>query len=128
MLSSPMLLSEVPGSVDDLHRACQIAPVGRLSSSQGLYDSKAAGWVASLIHYRRADLVGTVRSYLRQRGKWEAAARELGLHRNSLRHRISIATKLIAADPDDPDVSAELWLALRGVEAAGLLRAPSGPS
>lgn len=118
VLSRPMLLSDLPGSVDDLRRACLTAPVGRLSASQSLYDSRAAGWVASLITYRRADLVGTVRSYLRHRGQWEAAARELDLHRNSVRHRIGIARTLIEADLDDPDVSAELWLALRGGDAS----------
>ncbi|TDW28772.1 PucR family transcriptional regulator [Cryobacterium psychrophilum] len=118
VISRAMLLSEVRGSVDGVHRACLIAPVGLLSAGQGLHDSRAAVWVAALTAYRRADLVGTVRSYLRHHGQWEASARELDLHRNSVRHRIGIATELIEADLNDPDVSAELWLALRGVEVA----------
>ncbi|MEO6199594.1 MAG: PucR family transcriptional regulator [Cryobacterium sp.] len=118
VLSHPLLLRDVSGSVADLRRACLMAPVGRLSAGHILYDSQAAGWVASLIAYRRVDLVGTVRSYLRHRGQWEAAARELGMHRNSVRHRIRIATTLIEADLDDPDVAADLWLALRGIDAA----------
>lgn len=114
VLSRPMLLRDLPGSVQDLRRACRIAPVGRLSTIPNLSGSSAAGWVTALVDYHRADLVVTVKSYLRHRGQWEAVARELGLHRNSVRHRIGIATKLMEVDLDDPDVSAELWLALRG--------------
>jgi purine catabolism regulator len=77
-------------------------------------DPRAEVWVDALRSYARADLVETVRSYLRHRGQWEMTARELNVHRNSLRHRIAIAARLIEADLDDPDVSANLWLALRG--------------
>jgi purine catabolism regulator len=114
-LSRPMPLSHVSGSIGDLRRACELAPTGHLSTGQSLLDPRAAEWVTQLTAYRRADLVGTVKSYIRHQGQWEVAARELALHRNSLRHRIGIATKLLNADLDDPDVSASLWLALRGV-------------
>ncbi|WP_125615587.1 PucR family transcriptional regulator [Specibacter cremeus] len=88
---------------------------GRLArAGAGDLDPRARGWVDALRGYPRADLVGTVRSYLRHRGQWEGAARELGVHRNSLRHRMGIAAQLLQADPDDPDVAANLWLALRG--------------
>ena len=112
-LSRPMPLSQVAGSLGDLRRACEDASAGHLSTDQSRLDPRTAEWVAQLTDYRRADLVGTVKSYIRHQGQWEVAARELGLHRNSLRHRIGIVTKLINADLDDPDVSANLWLALR---------------
>lgn len=107
-----------------LHRAAELAvelatlvrglPPGTLATPSGsALDPQAEAWVAALRGYQRADLLGTVRSYLRHRGQWEAAARELKVHRNSLRHRMAIAAKLIQADPDDPDVAANLWLALR---------------
>jgi purine catabolism regulator len=114
-LSRPILLGEVRDSVDELRRACQLAPLGQLSTGRSSLDPRAAGWVAALTQYRRADLIETVRSYLRHHGQWESAARELVLHRNSLRHRIGIVTKLIEADLDDPDVAANLWLALRSM-------------
>ena len=114
-LTRPMPLSQVAGSLGDLRRACEGAPIGHLSTGQSLLDPRTAVWVAQLTEYQRADLVGTVKSYIRHQGQWEVAARELGLHRNSLRHRIGIVTKLINADLDDPDVSANLWLALRSV-------------
>jgi purine catabolism regulator len=114
-LSRPMPLSQLSATVGDLRRSCVMATAGHISTAQGLLDPRAIDWVAQLSAYPRADLVGTVKSYLRHHGQWEVAARELRLHRNSLRHRIGIATTLIDADLTDPDVSANLWLALRGV-------------
>ena len=114
-IGAPMLLREVHSSVSALRSACLRTPLGELGESHSALDPRAAGWVAALIAHRRTDLVTTVRSYLRHRGQWEAAARELSLHRNSLRHRITIATDLIGADLDDPDVASALWLALRAV-------------
>lgn len=118
-LSRPMPLSQVPVSMGDLRRSCALAPTGHISVDQSLLDPRAVLWVAQLTAYHRADLVEAVRSYLRHQGQWEAAARELKLHRNSLRHRIGLAAKLIDADLDDPDVSANLWLALRGARERG---------
>jgi purine catabolism regulator len=118
-LSAPMPLSQVSGSMGDLRRSCALAPTGHISVGQSLLDPRAVVWVAQLTAYPRADLVGTVRSYIRHQGQWEVAARELNLHRNSLRHRIGIAAKVINADLDDPDVSANLWLALRGASQRG---------
>ncbi|MGI5157345.1 PucR family transcriptional regulator [Microbispora sp. CA-102843] len=66
-----------------------------------------------LLSYRRADLVGAVVAYLRHRGHWEDAAKELTIHRNTLRHRIGTATKVLGADLDDPDVASAIWLDLR---------------
>ncbi|MFJ2016566.1 PucR family transcriptional regulator [Streptomyces nodosus] len=74
----------------------------------------AAPSLEPLLGYRRADLVGTVAAYLRHRGQWERAAADLGVHRNTLRHRIATAGRLLGADLDDPDVASHLWLALRG--------------
>ncbi|WP_198417263.1 helix-turn-helix domain-containing protein, partial [Cryobacterium sp. TMT1-2-1] len=113
-LSGPLLLGQVSGSVTEVGRACRRVAAGQLAVVDGLLDPQADDWVDALRSYSRADLVQTVRCYLRHRGQWEPTARELGVHRNSLRHRIGIASKLIEADLDDPDVAANLWLALRG--------------
>ncbi|TFB47010.1 PucR family transcriptional regulator [Cryobacterium tagatosivorans] len=113
-LSGPLLLGQVAGSITEVGRACRRAASGQLVSADGLLDQQADGWVDALRSYTRADLVETVRCYLRHRGQWEPTARELGVHRNSLRHRIGIASRLVEADLDDPDVAANLWLALRG--------------
>ena len=70
-----------------------------------------------IVEYSRADLVASVVAYLRHRGRWEDAARDLGIHRNTLRHRIGTANRVMGSDLNDPDVASRLWLALR---AAGL--------
>ena len=52
-------------------------------------------------------------AYLRHRGQWEQASKALGLHRNTLRYRVSRARDLLGLDLDDPDVAARTWLTLR---------------
>lgn len=70
-------------------------------------------WVDALASYPKADLRQTVRAYLAHRGKWDPAAAELGIHRNTLRYRLALASRLIDSDIDNPDVAAPLWLKLR---------------
>jgi purine catabolism regulator len=70
--------------------------------------------VHRVLEHRRTDLTGTLVAYLRHRGQWDAAAREAGVHRNTVRHRMTTIRELLDADPDDPDVAAEVWLYLRG--------------
>jgi purine catabolism regulator len=70
--------------------------------------------VHRVLDHRRTDLSTTLVAYLRHRGQWDAAAREAGVHRNTVRHRLTTIRALLGADPDDPDVAAEVWLYLRG--------------
>jgi purine catabolism regulator len=116
VLSRPMPLERVHDEAGQLAAMVRALEAGQIVEvPAGALDPRAQGWVAALRGYQRADLIGTVRAYLRHRGQWEGAARELGIHRNSLRHRMGIAAELLHADPDDPDVAANLWLALRWV-------------
>ncbi len=112
-LGDPVSLGEIPGNLAVLRQATLQAPPGRLVAVSASEDARATGWVQALADYPRADLLVTVKEYLRARGTWEDAARALGIHRNSLRHRISVASGLIGVDLDDPDAAAHLWLALR---------------
>lgn len=119
-LSELVPLQDVPHRLPALRRAVRRAPRGILVSAEEDARTVADAWVDSLAAHTGADLVGTVVSYVRHRGQWEAAARELGLHRNSVRHRISTAESLLGVDLNDPDVFAPLWLALQ--------EAPTGAS
>lgn len=69
----------------------------------------------------RPDLVAAVAAFLGQRGNWERAARELGVHRNSVRSRLAQAERLLGGDLTDPDLAAQTWIALRasGLDAVG---------
>ncbi|HEU4674903.1 MAG TPA: PucR family transcriptional regulator [Motilibacteraceae bacterium] len=60
----------------------------------------------------RAELLGSLRAYLRWNGHMDRAAAEAGVHRHTLRHRMARAGALLGVDLEDPQVRAELWLAL----------------
>lgn len=64
-----------------------------------------------------APLLETLRAWLAGGGNWETAAQVLGVHRNTVRHRVATAMRLLGCDPQDPDARAELWLALRWLPA-----------
>ncbi|GAA4380597.1 PucR family transcriptional regulator [Paeniglutamicibacter cryotolerans] len=117
VLSGPLGLEELPGHLAAIGQAALRAAPGRVAAAQENMEVRARTWAGQLAGYRRADLIGTVTAYLRHRGTWEGAARELGVHRNSLRHRISVVQSLLGVDLDDPDVAAHLWLALRSSTA-----------
>ncbi|MFD1660431.1 PucR family transcriptional regulator ligand-binding domain-containing protein [Streptomyces caeni] len=98
-----------------LRRALAAQPPGtvRDMGADGARALAAAPSLEPLLSYRRADLVPAVAAYLRHRGQWERAAADLGVHRNTLRHRIGTAARLLGADLDDPDVASRTWLAMR---------------
>lgn len=73
----------------------------------------AAAFADALLAPVPPDLLGTLRSWLAHNGNWEATATALDVHRNTVRHRISRLATMLDADLDDPDVRADLWLALR---------------
>ncbi|MEV5713608.1 PucR family transcriptional regulator [Amycolatopsis mediterranei] len=58
-------------------------------------------------------LVPTLRTWLAHHGGWEPTAAELGVHRNSVRHRIAQVEKALGVDLADPEVRMRLWFALR---------------
>lgn len=60
-------------------------------------------------------LVLTLRTWLAHHGGWEPTAAELGVHRNSVRHRIAQVEKALGVDLADPEVRMRLWFALRWV-------------
>jgi purine catabolism regulator len=64
------------------------------------------------------DVIEAVAAYLRHRGQWVQASREVGVHRNTLRYRLSRAREALGVDIDDPDIAARLWLLMRERGAA----------
>jgi purine catabolism regulator len=76
-------------------------------------EPRASALVERLVQAGQPALVDALVGYLRHRGQWEAAARDLGTHRNTLRYRLERVRSLLAVDVDEPDVSATLWLELR---------------
>jgi purine catabolism regulator len=113
VVSAPVRLEDL-GRVDAAlaDTAGRLAP-GTLRGARAVAREGAPVDLQPLLEHRRSDLVGAVTAYLRARGHWEEAARDLGVHRNTLRHRIGTARRVLDQDLDDPDVAARLWLALR---------------
>ena len=66
---------------------------------------------------RRAYLFDTLEAYLRNSGSVNAVARQMFLHRNTVRHRLRRVMKMTGADLDDPDTRLALWLAILGRRA-----------
>jgi PucR family transcriptional regulator, purine catabolism regulatory protein len=97
-----------------LASALERCPAGQVSTGAGVPDAdQPEHHLEALRGYRRADLVAAVAAYLRHRGHLEKAAAALGVHRNTLRHRMAAAARVTGADLDDPDVASRLWLVLR---------------
>lgn len=119
-VSSPVEETEVHGAVDEasalLARAKATgAPAFPASDLSSLVDPTAAREfarreLAALLN--RPELVETLRAWLGQHGSWDRAAVVLGVHRNSVRHRISHVERLLGRDLGTADARASLWLAL----------------
>lgn len=59
------------------------------------------------------DLVSTVSAYLERNGQAETTARQLGIHRHTLRQRLERVRLLLGRDLDDARVRTDLWVALQ---------------
>ncbi len=76
----------------------------------------AAKTLAPLHELDRKDdreLVETLRTWLAHHGGWDRTATELGVHRNSVRHRIGQIERALGVDLADPETRMQLWFALR---------------
>lgn len=74
----------------------------------------ARGFADALLAPLRAEpaLLTSLRAYLAAGGRLEEAARDLDVHRHTLRTRVRRVADLLGRDLDDPGVRAELWVAL----------------
>ena len=65
---------------------------------------------------RRGSQLTVLKSWLGENGNWDATAKVLGMHRNSVRRQITALAELLAVDLGSAQVRAELWIALQYVE------------
>ncbi|RFU39630.1 PucR family transcriptional regulator, partial [Actinomadura logoneensis] len=74
----------------------------------------AQGFADALLAPLRSEpsLLTSLRAYLAAGGRLEEAARDLDVHRHTLRTRVRRVADLLNRDLDDPGVRAELWVAL----------------
>jgi len=88
------------------------APTGVVVDRSRYRGETPSDWVNRLQENASPQVVEAVVAYLRHRGRWEAAADALKIHRNTLRYRVSGAEKLLSLDLADPTPASRLWLAL----------------
>ena len=98
---------------DDLGPYCFV--LGRPESDIREFADRVLGPLAD--GERHADLVRTLDSYIRLHGSLNAVARDLFLHRNTVRQRLRRIAKLTGADLKDADSRLALQLALLGRQA-----------
>ena len=94
-----------PGAVTDLGWRQAAAP---------LDTPELRAWAERTLGALNGDeeLAATVAAVLRFRSELDAS-RELGVHRHTVRNRVTRAESLLNVTLDDPDARSELWLALR---------------
>lgn len=136
-ISAPALWTDLPRALEEARRAA------RRTSSAGAsvrFDSIAGDGVMGLLEEAGARsvaervllplresgrpdaelLLQSAATWLAQNGAWDPAARLLGVHRHTLRSRISTVETMLGLDLEQFAHRAELWAALEfgGVESA----------
>jgi PucR family transcriptional regulator, purine catabolism regulatory protein len=61
----------------------------------------------------RETLINAVTVWLSHNGAWDPSARELAVHRHTLRHRVAVVERLLSLDLSQFADRAELWAALQ---------------
>ncbi|HRO92347.1 PucR family transcriptional regulator [Citricoccus sp.] len=99
----------------------------------GLLPAEAArAWARELLDPLTAQgptgqrLLETLRVFLAHNGNRRQAAEELGVHRNTLLHQLQSAERALQRSLEDPQLRADLWIALHVTEGPGLRSRP-GP-
>ncbi|MGW1884157.1 PucR family transcriptional regulator [Streptomyces sp. NPDC001970] len=64
------------------------------------------------------DLVATLATWLDTAGSWDETSRRLGVHRHTVRNRLDKVMRVTGRRLDDGDDRFDLWLAIRGRQAA----------
>jgi PucR family transcriptional regulator, purine catabolism regulatory protein len=91
----------------------QLAAAGMLAALDPDVARGLARALLAPLSGRKGDLVDSLAAWLGRHGQWDTAAAELGVHRHTLRYRMRRVEELLGRSLDDPDLRAELWLALR---------------
>lgn len=83
-----------------------------------------ARYLGPLIDYDRThtlSLVQTLAVFLRNDGSWKASAADLGIHRQTLVHRLKVIAQLTGISPTTSAGTARFWMALQAGRSVGLL-------
>jgi len=128
--SDPAGWDQVDSAITQSLRALDSAPAGRLLSFEQLVAENVFGLLASsqVADIARSRLRTQLDSepgrhrlreaavWLRHNGSWEPAARELGMHRHSLKARVAELSTQLALPLDTFQGRAELWVLLAAAD------------
>lgn len=125
VLSRPVGWAGLAGALRDAEAALDSAPSGariiepRTSALLGMLttgprvESLARERLAPLLAAPdAADLLRMLTTWLRHNAAWDPAARELGMHRHTLKAQVRRAGELVGLDLDAFEAKAELWALL----------------
>jgi purine catabolism regulator len=90
------------------------------ATGEGGVGAAARPWLAALEEHDAAhdtELLSSLTAYLRHHGTWDPAAQALGIHRHTLRQRVTKAARIAGFDLDDAGHRALLTLALPGTRS-----------
>ncbi|GAB3375351.1 PucR family transcriptional regulator [Amycolatopsis echigonensis] len=102
-LARPLTASADPLGFDEL-----IPP-----AAAGAFAERLLAPLRELDRAHGRELVPTLRTWLAHHGSWDRTAAELGVHRNSVRHRIGQVERALNVRLADPETRMRLWFALR---------------
>lgn len=141
--SDPAGWAQIESAITQSFRALDSAPVGRLLSfeklvAENVFGLLASSQVADIARTRlRAQLetdpgrrrLREAAVWLRHNGSWEPAARELGMHRHSLKSRVAELSTQLGLPLDTFQGRAELWVLLAAADLVpNTGAAPAGSS
>lgn len=116
LISDTVLLENVGAVRAGLSDALDATPAGYTNitaSAAARYSELLDAAVELALDQLTPRILQALIEYLRHRGQLEHASRALGIHRNTLRHRMARCRAQLNVDIDDPDVAATVWLHLR---------------
>lgn len=106
-----------PDQPGNLYVAKDVSEAGLLRHLTG---SDARAWaqatltpIAVIDQDSTVDFTQTIRAFLGHNGQADASANALGIHRHTLRYRMTRIAEALGRDLNDPTVRAELWFALQ---------------
>lgn len=106
-----------PDKPGKLYMARDVSEAGLLRHLSGpdtrAWAQAALAPVTELDQGSKVDFSQTLRAFLAHNGQADASAGALGIHRHTLRYRMTRIADTLGRDLDDPTVRAELWFALQ---------------
>ncbi|GAA3659740.1 PucR family transcriptional regulator [Nocardioides ginsengisoli] len=103
-----------------VHRAADVALDSLVQRDEALAFARS---VLRNVHELPADqatvLLSTLHTWLACHGSTERTSTILGVHRNTVRHRLTQVSTLLGADLQDPETRMTLWFALSWIGDAG---------